>query len=66
MDEAHQKALTIFSPYYLEKALRVEKEGLKFIQYTSEIKGVRALLAKSKSWKRALTPLIMPFIWGRV
>jgi hypothetical protein len=51
MDEAHQKALTIFSPYYLEKALRVEKEGLKFIQYTSA-DAAMSIIRNGEVWLR--------------
>jgi hypothetical protein len=35
MEESHLKALSIFYPYYLERTQAVERENIKFVQYTS-------------------------------
>jgi len=51
MDELHRKALSIFYPRLLDSAQWVEREGLRFVQYTSA-EAAMSILRNKEVWLR--------------
>jgi hypothetical protein len=47
MEESHLKALSIFYPYYLERAQAVERDNIKFVQYTSAEAAMKIIIIKT-------------------